>query len=129
MMALYYCYQRDTGEFAGSGTPNIDTPTHGSTLGAPTFSGDRCTQTFDTPLNRWRTTWLPGAAFALRFTPAEIDAIEQSTDVNVQAALAGLQQAPWVWLDAPETQMGVAAITAAGIITPERAAIILAPAD
>jgi hypothetical protein len=129
MDSIYYCYERDTGLYAGSGTPHIDTDTHGSTLDAPTFSGDRCVQTFDTTEGRWRTTWLPGAAFALRFTPSEIDAIEQSDDANVQAALAGIQQAPWVWLDAPETQAGVAAIVADGIISPARAAVILAPAD
>jgi hypothetical protein len=128
-MAIYYCYERGTGLFAGSGTPDIDTPTHGSTPDAPTFSGDRCVQTFDEALGRWRTTWLPGAAFALRFTPPEIQAIEDSTDPDVQSAFAGVQQAPWVWLDAPETKLGVAAIIQAGIISPARAAVILAPAD
>jgi hypothetical protein len=128
-MTIYYCYERGTGIYAGSGTPTIDTPTHGSTLLVPTFSGDRCTQTFNESLARWRTTWLPGAAFALRFTPPEIQDIEDSTDPDVQAAFAGVQQAPWVWLDAPETQAGVGAIMQAGIISPARAAVILAPAD
>jgi hypothetical protein len=128
-MPIYYCYERGTGIYAGSGTPNIDTPTHGSTLLVPTFSGDRCTQTYDDSLGRWRATWLPGAAFALRFTTDEIAAIQASADALVQQAYAGLQSAPWVWLTAPETQQGVAAIVAAELITPARAAVILAPAD
>lgn len=32
MDKIYYCFERLTGEFAGSGTPNIENETHGSTL-------------------------------------------------------------------------------------------------
>jgi hypothetical protein len=28
---IYYCYNKATGFYAGSGTPQINTPTHGST--------------------------------------------------------------------------------------------------
>jgi hypothetical protein len=126
---IWYCYEKSTGTFAGAGTPQIDDDTYGSTLDAPVFNGDRCVQTFTVALDRWQTTWLPGGAFALRFTPQEIADAEVSTDSDVQLALAALKDAPWVWLNAPETQAGVGALVTAGIVTPERAAIILAPAD
>ena len=32
MENIWYCFERSTGEFAGSGTPHIDNETHGSTL-------------------------------------------------------------------------------------------------
>lgn len=128
MNAIYYCYERGTGLYAGSGTPNIDTDTYAATLDVPLFNGDRCVQSFDEAASQWVTTWLPSASFALRFTPTEIADIEASDDATVQAAFAALKEAPWVWLNAPETQMGVAAIVAAGIISAARAAAILAPA-
>ena len=31
-MDIWYCYERSTGWYAGSGTPHIDNATHGSTL-------------------------------------------------------------------------------------------------
>lgn len=34
-MNIYYIYRKDTGEFAGSGTPKIDNETHGNTTIAP----------------------------------------------------------------------------------------------
>ncbi len=38
MQQIYYCYRKDTGEFAGSGTPFIDDETHGCTIEpAPDF--------------------------------------------------------------------------------------------
>jgi hypothetical protein len=32
MQDIWYCFERATGEYAGSGTPHIDNATHGSTL-------------------------------------------------------------------------------------------------
>ena len=34
-MPIYYCYEKKTGRFAGSGVTNIKTATHGSTTTAP----------------------------------------------------------------------------------------------
>jgi hypothetical protein len=126
---IWYCYDKQTGEFAGSGTPHIDTDTHGSTLEAPLATDDgRYTQTFSSETQQWETTWVTGAAFALRFTPEEIDAITHSANPSVQYAIQTLQQSPWVWLRAPETLNGVSALHTAGLLTDERVAAILAPA-
>jgi hypothetical protein len=38
---IYYCFERETGRFAGSGTPLIQNETHDCTLIAPNFQGYR----------------------------------------------------------------------------------------
>lgn len=35
MSDIYYCYERSTGAFAGSGVTQVDTDSHGSTLVVP----------------------------------------------------------------------------------------------
>lgn len=126
---IYYCYERATGDFAGSGTPQIDTETHGSTPLEPTFDDGRCLQSFDEATGQWLTTWITSAAFTLRFTPTEIAAVMESADPNVVAARTALQAAPWVRLTAPETEQGIAAIVLAGLLTPGRGIEILTPSE
>lgn len=37
-MTIWYCYEKATGRYAGSGTPYIDNETHGSTATPLNFS-------------------------------------------------------------------------------------------
>jgi len=40
MDTIYYCYEKETGKFAGSGTPNIQNTTHSCTEIIPDFESD-----------------------------------------------------------------------------------------
>lgn len=66
------------------------------------------------------------ADFVLRFTASENAAITGSTDPNVQALVAKLKSHPTVDLTHVDTTNGVAYLAATGLISAERAGVILA---
>src|SRR5581483_1311554 len=69
--------------------------------------------------------YMPAYAFANLFTAAELQAIKQSTDANVQKFFTMATLAPQVNLNDPITQNGVNYLVAVGILTQANANLIL----
>jgi hypothetical protein len=69
--------------------------------------------------DRYRTDAIRPQAFIRRFPPAKYAAIVEAAEASPELAdyLERLDDAPYVWLGSPETQGGIAALVALGLLT------------
>lgn len=83
---------------------------------------------FDRLRDHYRTDVIPSTTFIRRIPPASYAAILAAAEQvpQLSAYLARLDAEPVVWLGSPETQAGVAALVAVGLLTQGQADTLLA---
>ena len=98
-----------------------------SEAGLAAFAEAELLDALDALRDRYRTDAISTQQFTRRFPPAAYAAIlaasEQSTELA--AYLERLDAADRVWLGSPETQAGIAALVAAGLLTQSEADAVL----